>query len=107
MNYKNNLLTLLKKQKKENKSFGTCFAIAAGDFDWGEISKEHIMSATLWLNPDYSNSDIEYIKQYLKKGDTYVDIGANIGHLALAASNLVGTNGTTIAVEGNKRIVGG
>ncbi len=61
------------------------------------------MSTTLWLNPDYSNSDIEYISQYLKKGDTYVDIGANIGHLALAASNFVGTNGTTIAVEGNKR----
>ena len=62
------------------------------------------MSATLWLNPDYSNSDIEYIKQYLKKGDTYVDIGANIGHLALAASNFVGNNGTTVAIEGNKKI---
>ena len=62
------------------------------------------ISTTLWLNPNYSNSDIDYINKNLKKGDTYVDIGANIGHLALAASNFVGINGTIIAVEGNQRI---
>ena len=62
------------------------------------------MSTTLWLNPKYSDSDISNLIKNLKKGDTYVDIGANIGHLALAASNLVGIDGTIIAVEGNKKI---
>ena len=62
------------------------------------------MSTTLWLNPIYSNSDIENIKKILRKGDTYVDIGANIGHLALAASNFVGDKGTVIAVEGNLKV---
>ena len=62
------------------------------------------MSTTLWLNPKYSDSDINNLIKNLKKGDTYVDIGANIGHLALSASNFVGNNGTIIAVEGNKRI---
>ena len=62
------------------------------------------MSTTLWLNPNYSESDIENIKKILNKGDTYVDIGANIGHLALAASNFVGDKGKIIAVEGNLRV---
>ena len=63
------------------------------------------MSTTLWLNPKYSDSDVNYLTNNLKEGDTYVDIGANIGHLALAANNVIGKNGTIIAVEGNKELL--
>ena len=62
------------------------------------------MSTTLWLNPKYSDSDIKHLTKNLKKGNTYVDIGANIGHLALAASKRIGQNGIILTVEGNERI---
>tara|TARA_Y100000589_G_C26834897_1_gene499565 strand:- start:17 stop:619 length:603 start_codon:yes stop_codon:yes gene_type:complete len=62
------------------------------------------MSTTLWLNPNYSDSDITYLTENLKKGDTFVDIGANIGHLSLAVSKSIGKNGTILAVEGNERV---
>eukprot|EP00746_Dinoflagellata_sp_MGD_P079359 gnl/MRDRNA2_/MRDRNA2_31720_c0_seq1.p1 gnl/MRDRNA2_/MRDRNA2_31720_c0~~gnl/MRDRNA2_/MRDRNA2_31720_c0_seq1.p1 ORF type:complete len:1604 (+),score=291.19 gnl/MRDRNA2_/MRDRNA2_31720_c0_seq1:146-4957(+) len=31
------------------KSFGSCFAIACGDFDWNVLSKEHVVTTTLWF----------------------------------------------------------
>eukprot|EP00746_Dinoflagellata_sp_MGD_P064876 gnl/MRDRNA2_/MRDRNA2_27050_c0_seq1.p1 gnl/MRDRNA2_/MRDRNA2_27050_c0~~gnl/MRDRNA2_/MRDRNA2_27050_c0_seq1.p1 ORF type:complete len:1273 (+),score=202.30 gnl/MRDRNA2_/MRDRNA2_27050_c0_seq1:3-3821(+) len=31
------------------KSFGTCFAIACGDFDWALLVSEHALTATIWF----------------------------------------------------------
>jgi hypothetical protein len=31
------------------KAFGTCFAIACGDFDWGALSYENYLTATMWF----------------------------------------------------------
>lgn len=39
------------------------------------------------------------LKKYLKKGDTFVDAGANIGFYTVQASRLVGESGKVIAVE--------
>ncbi len=62
------------------------------------------LSTTLWLYPEYSNIDIKNIRSYLKRNDTFVDVGANIGHLSLEAWSKVGPKGNVIAIEGNKKI---
>jgi len=43
--------------------------------------------------------EIEFCKKEIKKGDTVVDIGANIGLFTLFFSKLVGTTGRVIAFE--------
>lgn len=40
-----------------------------------------------------------FISATLKPGDGFVDIGANIGHYTLLASNCVGADGTVVAIE--------
>ncbi len=62
------------------------------------------VSTSLWLNPNYSDLDSKNIVKILKKNDTFVDIGANIGFLSLVAWSKIGNNGKIIAVEGNKKI---
>lgn len=45
--------------------------------------------------------DADFIVNHLEIGDVYVDIGANIGTLALLASKKVGPSGFCIAIEPN------
>jgi FkbM family methyltransferase len=46
------------------------------------------------------DSDVLVIaKFFLKKGDTAVDVGANIGLMSLAMSQLVGNQGTVVSIE--------
>lgn len=42
---------------------------------------------------------IALMKRILKDGDTFVDIGSNIGLMSLAASKFVGENGVVYAFE--------
>ena len=44
-------------------------------------------------------SERHFLKNYLKPGDTFVDVGANIGLFTLIASRLVGAGGKVIALE--------
>lgn len=48
----------------------------------------------------------KYIKLVLKEGDTFVDIGANIGYFSLLASRLVGRKGTVVSIEASPFIFG-
>jgi FkbM family methyltransferase len=41
------------------------------------------------------------IKKFLRKGDTYIDIGANLGMHTIAASRAVGVGGRVVAIEPN------
>jgi FkbM family methyltransferase len=40
-----------------------------------------------------------WVKNYLKSGMTFVDVGANVGYFTLMAASLVGTNGLVLAFE--------
>lgn len=42
---------------------------------------------------------IDYISEYLKAGDVFIDIGANIGLFSLNASKIVGNRGKVVAFE--------
>jgi FkbM family methyltransferase len=57
------------------------------------------LSATLWVENNNRSGDLEFYKDYLKVGDTVVDIGANIGQLAIGAAMIVGDSGVVYAFE--------
>ena len=47
----------------------------------------------------YEIATVEVIKKILKKGDIFIDIGANIGYLTAFGANLVGENGVVYSFE--------
>ncbi len=71
---------------------------------------------TFWVDPGsnigqrvyqygaYDTAAVEVLKQTLKPGDTYLDIGANEGHLCVVAGAQVGPAGRVIAVEPQTRL---
>ena len=46
-----------------------------------------------------------WIQRRLAPGDTFIDVGANIGYMSLLASQLVGDSGTVVAIEPSPTIV--
>jgi FkbM family methyltransferase len=47
----------------------------------------------------FEETEICFLKKFLRKGDCFFDIGANIGLFSLHASNIVGENGKIFAFE--------
>lgn len=46
-----------------------------------------------------------WVSRRLAPGDTFVDVGANIGYYSLLAARLVGKSGTVVAIEASPRTV--
>jgi FkbM family methyltransferase len=61
------------------------------------------LSAALWVAPQSRQSDAAFFRGYLRPGDVVVDVGANIGSLAIAAALRVGPEGRVVAVEAHPR----
>ena len=57
------------------------------------------ISAALWADPDSRREDEDFVWAVLAPGDRYVDAGANVGQLALAASLRIGPDGGAVAIE--------
>ncbi|MGH8523299.1 MAG: FkbM family methyltransferase [Gammaproteobacteria bacterium] len=57
------------------------------------------LAMALWVDPHYDRLDSEAIRALLREGDSYVDVGANIGHLTIEAAFAVGDTGTITAFE--------
>ncbi len=51
------------------------------------------------LMPGYEGPEIEFLRQGLKAGATFIDIGANVGLYALSLADAVGAKGKVIAIE--------
>ena len=47
----------------------------------------------------FENDEIEFVTKYVKAGDIFIDIGANIGLFSLVASPIVGLQGKVISYE--------
>jgi FkbM family methyltransferase len=47
----------------------------------------------------FENNELNYLRNKLKNGDTFIDIGANIGLFSIIASEIVGPNGKVISFE--------
>ena len=56
-----------------------------------------------WLNRTARLSDYQFLRQYLRPGDVYIDIGANIGTTVIPAARAVG-HGRVIAFEPQPQI---
>ena len=84
--------------------------------------QEHLLGATIQTTPEgvliqtriTSSMDLSYLQEgghsvirneikKLKTGQTFLDIGANIGYFSLLASRAVGNEGTVISVEPSNR----
>jgi FkbM family methyltransferase len=53
----------------------------------------------LYFLNEYEEKEIKFLEQYLKNGDVFIDIGANIGLFTLVASKIVGADGLVYAFE--------
>ncbi|KUJ51985.1 FkbM family methyltransferase [Chryseobacterium sp. JAH] len=53
----------------------------------------------LYFLGDYEKPEIDYVTEFLKPGDVFIDIGANIGLFSLNASEIVGEKGKVYAFE--------
>jgi FkbM family methyltransferase len=53
---------------------------------------------------DFERTEREFLKAYLRPGDLFVDVGANIGLFSLIAARLVGPSGKVYAFEPTGRI---
>jgi len=62
------------------------------------------LSAALWIDHSERLDEESYIKSLIKKGDTVVDVGANIGTISLAMAEIVGSNGKIFSIEPNPEI---
>ena len=57
------------------------------------------LTASLWVNPKERISEEQYLASLVKAGDTVIDVGANIGTVALAFAKKIQTTGSVIAFE--------
>ena len=61
-------------------------------------------SRELWINKEYQHTANIFFSDYLKSGDTVIDIGANIGTVTLESAVKVSSKGRVYSIEPNKKI---
>lgn len=62
---------------------------------------DNFIGAVIAEHQAYEPHVTQVIEKYLKKGDTFVDAGANIGYFSLLAASIVGPQGLVVAFEPN------
>lgn len=58
-----------------------------------------IGGALLFCPQFYDKDEIRFVRRTLQAGDTFCDVGANVGFYSLVAAHVVGRNGRVIAIE--------
>ena len=58
-----------------------------------------ILGSAFELYGQYSESEVDVMRVFLRGGNTSIDVGANIGDLTLPMSQLVGPGGRVYAIE--------
>ncbi|NMG05944.1 FkbM family methyltransferase [Brasilonema sp. UFV-L1] len=70
-----------------------------------EIRNLHAdIQRNIYFRGYYEIREINIVKQFLRAGDIFVDVGANIGLYTILASNIVGQGGRVIAFEPSNQI---
>jgi FkbM family methyltransferase len=67
--------------------------------DARDILQQYIYYFGIW-EPDLTG----WISRRIRSGDTFVDVGANVGYYTLLASTLVGESGSVVAIEPSPRL---
>jgi len=72
------------------------------EYQGARFRLHHRASATesgALLNPNYNSAELTFLRNHLREGDTFLDIGANVGTVALPMAVAVGPNGRVLAIE--------
>lgn len=69
--------------------------------DTRDILQQYVYYFGIW-EPDLT----DWISRRIRSGDTFVDVGANVGYYTLLASALVGPSGSVVAIEPSPRLFG-
>ena len=64
-----------------------------------ELHLNDWIQQNIYLLGTYEEGELNFMKNFLKKGDTFIDIGANIGLHTLVASKITGKYGKVISFE--------
>jgi FkbM family methyltransferase len=64
-----------------------------------ELAVDDWIQQNLYFLQEYEEKEMKFLESFLKKGDVFIDIGANIGLYSLVASELVGLEGKVFAFE--------
>ncbi len=64
------------------------------------------ISAALWQERSFRQEDVDVCTSILRPGDTFVDVGANVGQLSIVAARRVGRQGRVVAIEAHPRTFG-
>ena len=88
------------------KSSRLCILFSIDRDDYRLRFHPSVLSGELWYEPELRIDDEQFFKQYLRPGDSVIDIGANIGGLTLQSSVIVGQAGKVTAIEAHPRIFG-
>lgn len=67
------------------------------------VLPDHIQKV-IWLTGRWEPVLTEFVRSRLTPGDTFVDVGANIGYYSLLASRIVGRTGRVYSIEGSPTI---
>jgi FkbM family methyltransferase len=64
------------------------------------LQPEQCVDGGLLFYPQlYDRYEIQFLREFLQPGDTFLDVGANIGFYSLQASQSVGASGRVLAIE--------
>lgn len=70
-----------------------------GGYRIGLKPRADVYQRSMYLTGGYEPATLALFDQVLRAGDTMVDVGANLGLMALHAASIVGPSGRVIAVE--------
>jgi FkbM family methyltransferase len=63
--------------------------------------QDKFIERSLYLTGTYESGTLDFIQNFLKVGDCFIDAGANIGLMSMLAAQKIGSNGKVIACEAN------
>ncbi|MHB9093098.1 MAG: FkbM family methyltransferase [Eubacteriales bacterium] len=65
----------------------------------GPLTDDTVLKGIIYRGGEWEPHVTSYISCILKEGDTFIDIGANLGYFTLLGSRLVGKSGKVLAFE--------
>jgi FkbM family methyltransferase len=65
---------------------------------WMELDVGEVIQRLMYLG-EYESVQSQWVKDILKPGGTFLDVGANVGYFTTLAADLVGCNGQVVAFE--------
>nr|WSX21963.1 FkbM family methyltransferase [Streptomyces tubercidicus] len=87
-------LRRLPRQRVVRTRFGAAMAV-----DTQDLIQRYVYMFGVW-EPHMTR----WLQRRLRPGDTYIDVGANIGYFSLLAAHLVGDRGRVVAIEASPAI---